>query len=285
MRRRRGVAGWRVKVAAFSAWIAVVSLFFLWETSQYRGFIAMLAEWQFNNFGRYFPTLTFAIVVFVLSLPGYLVFLRPQRSKTSEIAAVSTRSARIFWRALTGVAVGLCVTAIGTLLAMLWLPSSQGEAQHYSLQGERAALPHEGLTQLSGVIAYDRVSAFDQELLVARRNVRFAPVFPTANPTSPVQFFVELPAVDRLPATQSGTMTGILRQGGLPGEIVNLYHYAGYAIDRPYFVLFVDPGAMRWPYISAAIQLLIGASLAAIMAWAQSRRFKRRKPAAGETQS
>ena len=262
-------------MVAFSLWVALVSLYFLWETAGYRGITAVLAEWQFDNFGRYYPTLTYALVVFILSFPGYLLFLKPRRAEVSQPSAVAMRSGYVFSRALTGVAIGLAATAIFTFLAMLWLPGSQGEVQHYNVQGGNAALPREGPTELSGAIAYDRVAAFDQELIVARRNTRFAPVSATGAQTGPVQFFIELPPIDQPAASKIATMSGVLRQGGLPGEIVRLYRYAGYDIERPYFVLFVDPAAMRWPYISAAIQLLIAAILAGLVAMFQSRRWRR----------
>ncbi len=273
MRRRRLTS--KLKVTAFSLWVALVSLYFLWETAAYRGLTAMLAEWQFDNFGRYYPTLTFAIIVFLLSLPGYLLFLRPRRAGTRQFPALAIRSGHVFSRALAGVAIGLAATAVGAFLAMLWLPGAQAELQRYTVQREGAILPHEGPTELSGTIAYDRIAAFDQNLIVARRNTRFAPVGPVAGPVGRVQFFIELPPIDQPTGARIATMSGVLRQGGLPGELVRLYRYAGYDIDQPYFVLFIDPAAMRWPYISAAVQLAIAAVLAGIVALIQSRRLRR----------
>ena len=275
MQRKRARSGWRIKVTAFSLWVAVVALYFLWETSGYRGFTAILAEWQFDNFGRYFPTLTYAIVVFVLSSPGYLLFFRPRRSGTTQDGARVVRSGHMFSRALASVAIGLGVTALVTLLAMLMLPTAQGTMQRFTVQRDSAILPKEGPAELRGTIAYDRIAAFDQDLIATRHSTRFAPLSPADGTTNTIQFFVELPPIGDPAFSKVQTLSGVLRQGGLPGEIVRLYRYAGYEIDRPYFVLFIDPAAMRWPYLSAAVQLLIAALLAALFALLQARRVRR----------
>lgn len=266
---------WRLKVLVFSIWVALVALYFLWETAHYRGLVALLGEWQFTNFGRYLPTFTYALVVFVLTVPGMLLFRRPRRSRSGEETARVIYSGTVFTRALAGVAGGLAIAAVVALLAMATLPSSQGPVQRVAVQPNNAAVAREGATELRGVVDYERTAAFDADLLASRYSRRFAPVLAPNQTATTLQYFVELPPVDGPYDARMATLTGVMRQGGLPGELIRLYRYAGYEIDRPYFVLFINPDTMRRPYLVAALQLAIGAILAAVLALLQRRRVQR----------
>jgi hypothetical protein len=90
-----------------------------------------------------------------------------------------------------------------------------------------------------------------------------------------LQFFVQLPPVSDSDRSGTSSMTGILKQDGLPGALIRLFRYAGYRVESPHFVLFADAATMRWPYLLTAFQLGFGALLAAAVGLLQRRRVSR----------
>jgi hypothetical protein len=272
-RQRRGEL---TKFTLFSIWIAVVSIVLLWQASHYTGVMAVFSEWQFNAIGRHYPTFNYVLLIFLCGLPGFLLFFRPRkRSSVSRDGFVTVRSAKIFMRAIFGVAVGLGIACLAVLVATLFLPNGSGSVQQIALSQSLGALPHEGQTVLSGQIIYERTAGFDEDLIVTRRNSRYAPIVPPGGQTKDLQFFVQLPPVNDSDRSGMASMTGILKQNGLPGALVRLFRYAGYRVENPHFVLFADAAAMRWPYLLTAFQLGFGALLAAAVGLLQRRRVSR----------
>ncbi|WP_375396515.1 hypothetical protein [uncultured Sphingomonas sp.] len=256
--------------------MALVALFLLWQTISYWGIMSLVGEWQFNAFGRHYPTFNYVFLVFILCLPGYFVFLRPSRvTATDRPEAAVFRSARAFMVAVFATAIGLVLAAIVILFAMLLLPGNTGPMQRIDLAKPAVTLPRDGPTQVSGLVLYERTAGFDEDLILTRQTYRFAPVVGSRGAANELQIFVQLPPVDE--ATRGGlvSITGILKRDGLPGEIVRLFRYAGFQVDRPHYVLFVDPAAMRWPYIMALVQFAVGAVLALCVGLFQRRRVRR----------
>lgn len=272
VRRRRNPA---IRIGLAAIWIAIVATVLLWQTATYESVMSVFAEWQFNAIGRYYPAFSYLLLTLLLTLPLLLLFARPRRTSQRPLDVATLRSASTFSRALFSVAGALAVVAIGVLLSILRLPDDQGALQEVTLDQAVVVMPHEGLTRLTGAIAYDRTTAFDEELIVTRRSRRFAPITaPGADPTD-IQFFVELP-----PATDANrqgvrTMTGVLQRGGLPGEIIRLYRYAGHRVEDPYFVLFTGTRSVRWARFVIAGQLIAGALLVAGLAIWQRRRSRK----------
>jgi hypothetical protein len=270
----------RLKIGGLSLWAVIVTLIMLWQTVSYQGVIAVLAEWQFNIIGRYYPAITYLILVTLLMLPGLLLFKRREvDDRPDRMARAAVRSGHRFFQFLAVVGGALATAALVTLLAMWWLPALSGPLQVIDLSEPVASEPHEGPTVLKGSIAYDRTAAFDENLFVVARNSRFAPMLPPGNATPDYQYFVELPPAatpELKPARTS--MTGNLRRGSLPGEIVRLYRYAGARVETPYYVLLADTAAVRWPYLQVAIQTAVASLLfllAGVWQWLRLRRMRR----------
>ena len=265
----------QVMTGGLILWAAIVSLFFLWEIVRYDGLMALLAEWQFNTFGHYYPSVTYLALVAVLASPGLLFFLRVrQRESEQRLAAATLRSAMTFRRVLLGLSAACLVAAIATLLLLLALPASTGTPRRIDLAQPVVALPTEGPTTIDGAILYDRTAAFGEDLLVARRTLRFAPIVAPRSPGVDLQFFVELPDETMANAGTASSMTGTLKRNALPGEVVQLFRYAGYRVEPPYYVLFASEAAMRWPYFEIAGELgLVALLFLAVGLW-QHRRVK-----------
>lgn len=270
---RRGRAA--ARVGGFAAWVAIVSLFLLWQAAKYEGVMSLVGEWQFNAFGRHYATFNYLLLVTLLCLPGYLLFLRPRRRGAADRPeTVLFGSARTFLKALFGGAAALGTIALLMLVLVLLLPSDKGPLQRIDLTRPALTSPREGLTELSGTIIYDRTAGFDEDLLLARRTFRFAPVVGPRQGTNDLQFFIQFPPTDTRVGANTVTTTGVLKRNGLPGEIVRLFRYAGYHVDAPHYVLFAEPSAMRWPYLTTAVQLLIGGALVLVLALLQRRRVQ-----------
>ncbi|MBJ6120484.1 hypothetical protein [Sphingomonas mollis] len=269
-RRRRRVR------SLLAIWAVFVSVFLLWQTLTYRGLMALAAEWQFNTFGRYYPSLTYILLATIIASP-VLWLLRGRRRRDderdgdrdgdrhddttmTEAAQVAAKlPGRNFIRAILGVAGGCVVACLVVLIAMASLPSDVGQVQRIAIGSPAAMEPRTGPTELVGSVLRSRTAGLNQELLVARRTIRFAPMLsPGGNNREALHFFVEIGADENAATLQSdGTREGVLRRHGLPGELVRLFQYAGYEVADPYYVLFASRSALQWPYRVAAIQLAI----------------------------
>lgn len=264
------------RTAIVSVWIAVVGIVMLWQSINYSGVIAVLAEWQFDAFGRYYPALTCVLVIMILSVPAFILLLRPAKKGPSSDPKVRVwRSSRDFLNGLVAVGGGMALLAIGMLVAMLFLPGPGGEIQQIMLDRPATALPREGATTLNGAIVYDRTAAFDTDQFLTARSARYAPIVAPGARDPNLQFFVELPPVDQATRRGATSMTGILKRGALPGEIVQLYRYAGYRVEQPFYVLHSGMASLRRPYLVVAAQLAIGALVALLFGLIQWRRERR----------
>lgn len=256
-------------------WGTLVSLFFLWEIVTYSGAMALLAEWQFNLFGSFYPSATYLALVAVLASPGLLLFLRVRRRDSDQRLGLATlRSAAIFRRVVFGIGAACLGAAAVALVFVLLLPTASGEPQRIDLTQPVVSLPHEGAATIAGAILYDRTAAFNEDVIVARHALRFAPIVAPGSTGTDLQFFVELPPETVPHAGGTTAMTGILKRSALPGELVRLYRYAGYSVEPPYYVLFASDTALRWPYFELAIEFAIGAILFFALGFWQHRRMK-----------
>ena len=263
------------KVAGFIIWMALVALFLLWQATTYQGIMSFVGEWQFNAVGRHYATFNYVFLVFLLCLPGYLLFLRPGRRPGTERPEASLfRSARAFLRTLIGISAALGASVLFALGLMLRLPSQQGPVRRVDAAQPNAVPPEEGPTILSGQIIYERTAGFDEDLLFAKRSFRFAPVVGSRQGSNEIRYFVQLPPADEHGQVSDTPMVGVLKRNGLPGEVLRLFRYAGYQVDDPNYVLFIEPSAMRWPYIATIVQFVVGALLALGVALLQRRRVR-----------
>lgn len=260
---------------AIIVWATLVSLFFLWEVVSYSGLMALLAEWQFNVFGSFYPSVTYLVLVALLASPGLLLFLRVRpRDSEQRLSLATLRSAIVFRRVMLGIGAACLAAVVVTLLLVLTLPTSVGTPRRIDLAQPVVSLPSEGPTTIDGAILYDRTAAFNEDVIVTRRNLRFAPIIAPGFTGTDLQFFVELPPETQPRAGGTASMTGVLKRNALPGEIVRLYRYAGFSVEPPYYVLFASNTALRWPYFELAVELgLVALLFLALGVW-QHRRVK-----------
>ncbi|GGB24301.1 hypothetical protein GCM10011380_12300 [Sphingomonas metalli] len=251
-RRRKRIRG------LIGGWGVVVALFLLWQTLTYRGLIALAAEWQFNTFGRYYPSLTYILLAALIASP-VLWLLRGRTAQSEPAVAPALLPGLAFIRTIIGVGAGCFAACLVVLIAMVSLPDDQGVPERIVLGTPAAANPpRTGPTILVGTVVRDRTAGLNQELLVARRTIRFAPLIGPGSGREAIRFFVEIgPNEDAATLRPDGLRQGVLRRHGLPGELEKLFRYAGYDLAQPYYTLYASTAGLRWPYRVAAGQLAI----------------------------
>lgn len=265
------------------AWSILVAAILLWQSLKYRGLASAAAEWQFERFGHYFPLLTLLLLVASLGFPiFYLLFRRPRirtrtRDGATDEATLVQAHATVFRNRLAWLSAGFAVAALFPLLLALGQPRAGDRFNPVSVANP--APPAEGATALTGSIRFDRASTLDGDMLLLRRQLRFAPVQPANGAPSRIRYFVEL-REGETQAAPGASRQGILERGGLPGEVATLYRDAGYDIAEPHYVLFASAVSMRWPFLALAAQLGLLALLTAIAATVQGWRLRkmRRQP-------
>lgn len=270
-KRQKWIAG------LVAGWAVVVILYFLWETLGYRGIYARVAEWQFDQFGHYFPMFNYGLLVLLFASPVFwLARLSPRSKRRGEAihrALATGNRFRIFLLALAGI---FGAAALGTVLWTVTLPAMSAPTDHVSAGSSQAGVKT-GPATLSGHILYSRTSAYSQTILLKKRGVRFAPVLATSPGNRAIQYFIELAPSDVFvedAGDKVSTRAGVLMPNSLPGSIVLLYRYAGYDVANPYYVLYTSPKTIRWPYYLAALQLLTAALISLIAALLQHRHVK-----------
>lgn len=271
-------------------WIILVVAFFTWQAGTYRGLVALLAEWQFNEFGVYHPLLTFLLFVLILA-PLPFLFTRSRRKSAAASAAVPatdvlpvrndlTRAvgeATRFFYVLVVAAAGCLVAAVLACVMILMLPTAAGPIQRISASTTLPETPSQGLTELRGGILYTRTSAFDEDLWLTHRNIRFAPMVDAGADPLAVRYFIELSPTDGSQRAETvSARQGILVKDALPGELFRLYRYAGFRITPTHYVLFRSAATMRWPYWIWASEFAVGGlviALGALVQWFRRRRL------------
>jgi hypothetical protein len=266
-------------------WILMVLLYFLWEAFRYRGLYATLAEWQFDQFGQFAPTLTFALPVLLFASPALLLLRdRHQRDDpryAERTPAEAARLSALRFRQLLFVIASALLTAGVVVAVMALTRTAEQRSNRIVTPGSPGANEADnGAATLRGTILYDRTAAFAQNLLVTKRGVRFAPIVAPglAGDVREIAYFVELEPRDtaRIDPVPSITQrTGTLVRNDLPGAIVRLYRYAGLRVVRPYHVLYVSTRTMRAPYFVVAAQLALAGLIVLLAGLLQTIHFRR----------
>ena len=267
-------------------WVGLVAVLLLWQCVNYNGIWALAAEWQFNVLGTYHPTITYLLLLLLLSSPmivlRWLGRRRQVQTETSQGLEVrqlrrAIGATRAFRNVLAAAAIVVGLGALVTGASAFLLPAADGPVRRVVVTGTEVTPPL-GPVELQGRVLYDKVAAFNQDLLITHTSVRFAPVVGEGASQSNFRFFVELPAEG--PPRKADTPTlrqGVLRQGGLPGELVRLYRYAGFAVTPDCFVLFQSTASMRRPYFIDMVEFLIFSLLFGVLALGGSFRIRRLK--------
>ncbi|MDB5581815.1 MAG: hypothetical protein JWR80_6991 [Bradyrhizobium sp.] len=259
-------------------WLATVGVCLLWQTMTYRGISALAAEWQYNLIGAYHPALTYLVLLILLCSPLLLLRLPVKRllrrrghsqseapsaeARLSYAISTTSRLLKTLFGAMLAVVMAAAVVASFTL----FLPSAEGPVSRVVVSDDTAP-PASGPAELTGHLLSDKTSVFNEDFHFLRRSNRFAPMVGEGADQTVLHYFVELPPETTVTASHAvAVRKGILRRGGLPGDLVRLYRYAGFRVDPGYYVLFASEQSMRRAYITDALELLVLAFFIALVA-------------------
>ncbi len=299
-------------------WLALVSFFFLQESLRYRGLVARLAEIEFFHFDRYWPTFTFAALTILCTAPFITILwvIRARQRRDERLGRARVDDYRIMLGRLNrlqsffaGVALG-CVVCVGAFaFQMVTLPDEQYQPRSIVIGSPDALGPGDGRATLTGTVDVDETSQFNEDLILVRRTLYFAPIRSGPTDKSPLRYFVQVRRDDvkgrfqpiMFPERDTPVrawrfrvrniaftpyLNGVLQRGALPGEVANLYRYAGYDVDRDNYVLFSSNEPIRWRLQALAGEFLIVAIVAALVAFYFGRRRRAiRKRARAETEA
>lgn len=277
-----------------AVWLALVAAFLLWEVAVFRGIFARGAAWQFGRLGEFWPTLTYGALTLLLALPliaaGTIWYRRNQRKEQALAEPVRMSLAirrgrrmlaRLHWAGLV-----LAVAALGCLAYGLTLPHGRTLPATVTASIEDAD-PGEGATILTNGVRGRGVSFHTQRLFFSSRTIRFAvvPLRDAAGGLVP-RYFVELgpdetnwPDADRpWPVRREG----VLVRNGLPGPLEQMYRQRGYALTKPYYVLYRDAPPVRHPFMLAALQIGLIALATLLVGWRQHRHVRTLEKAEAE---
>ena len=288
-------------------WIGIVCLFFLWQTLTYQGLIARVAEWQFIIFDRYWPTLTFVAVSALFSSPLiamlWILRMRQRRDESLSPANVDDerhllgRLSRLYGLFL-GIALGSLAAALICLVLRWQLPTDQGTPRSIVIGSPDALGPVEGPAVITGYVDLGETAQFNENLLLVKRTLYFAPVRAAKDDRSPIRYFVQVRRNDRKTDYDPITFpdkpervkvwrfrldhldftpytNGVLRHNGLPGEIGRLYRYAGHDLASDNYVLFSARATIGWSYYVLAAEFALSALISGAVAMMAYRRRRK----------
>lgn len=272
----------RTATVVTTLWLALLGGMFVWQATQYHGFVAWLAEWQYRVLDHYYPGITIALLCLFFSIPLIVMLLilwrrwRRKNEETGDPVAVMLGASRRLRRlcsvlaALSG-AVALIVYGLTLLLPREAMPVHLIDSRN----AESAIIP-EGSATVVGPADMEALVRFDDKALLFHRRLFFAPVrYRIHGEALPARFFVQVEERADLPRHYLPIRTGVLAQGALPGDVDQLYRNIDYPVtDRPY-LLYKDGATLRWRYYMLAGQLAIIALLLGLAAWRERLRGKR----------
>ncbi|GAA0482154.1 hypothetical protein GCM10009096_25590 [Parasphingorhabdus litoris] len=192
------------------------------------------------------------------------------------------------------------IAAVVTLGLMMTLPSEDGPVQKINVGSLPFAEPKEGKAELNGTLDWQKLATIKRNLVFANQRTYFVPIVSRIADRKSTRYFVQVFRPEFvLPRNQmpgrtperehlleqglitptkdgpGGSVNGVLRQDGLPDEIVLLYEKAGLNVHPDHYVLYRDTADMRWPYWGAAWAFFIFALCAAVIGLYQKRQHKR----------
>ncbi len=290
-----------------------IFLFLLPQSVFYRGLVSILAEWQFSWFGNYLPILTVILPVLLLTLLLLLILWLIFRFRSrdnedepelsiAEQAKKALSKARVAMLSFFALAALSLFAVVVTLILMIALPNESGKVQNINVGSIPFTEPKEGRAELNGTLDWQKLATIKRNLVFASQRTYFIPIVSQIADRKSTRYFVQvfrpefvlprnimpgrMPERDHLlergliiPTKDgpSNSVNGVLRQDGLPEEIVLLYEKAGLAVHPDHYVLYRNTSDMRWPYWGAAWAFLLFGICALLIGLFQKRQHKRLK--------
>jgi len=252
------------------AWATFLVAIMAFQTYTYTGVIAILAEWQFRSFDRFFPVATISLLAGLLVLPLAIILLLRLREYASGPAVgqgEALRRANVgqnFHKIVIGLTSGGAIVLFGIGMMSVGINEKAYRLSVSSAPPIKAA----GFATLEATVRYDRLGFYEDRFFLVGRDLWLAPA--VANDSSSIRYLVQVPP-QKARASLREIRSGYLRPRALPGGLKRLYENAGYTFSEPTYVLFRSKWDVRWPWFSAAGQLALLAMVSSVF-WLLGRR-------------
>jgi NADH:ubiquinone oxidoreductase subunit 6 (subunit J) len=247
--------------------LAVLTLFLAFGSWSYQGLIYILAEWQFERFGRYFPTLTIILLVTlaaILLAIGRMVWSRvsakrqgtpiaDDRSKDAQ-ALIRLSLARRFFLSFASFA---AIAGLGTFIHYLQLPGPTKEVTTIDLASGAPARLKEGSVVVRGIEPIGPIARASEDIFFSRSSTYLVPVGQTKleNGTSVANLFVQITGTER--RSVPAEVRGVLRRNALPSEVAVMYRAAEVPVSLESSVVFLDARTASTPSLNVLMTLIV----------------------------
>lgn len=263
-------------------WLALLGGMFVWQATQYHGFVELLAEWQYRVLDHYYPGITIALLSLFFSVPllAMLFILwrrwRAKNDETGDPVGIMLSASRRLRRVCGFLALLSTAGALLVYVLSLWLPRDGMPVHLVDIRNAQSPSVPEGSATVVGPVDMEALVRFDDRALLFHRRLYFAPVrYRLRGEALPARFFVQVEERADLPRHFLPVRSGVLARGALPGDVERLYRNIRYPVaERPY-LLYRDGDTLRWRYHMLAGQMAIVAALLALSAWREGLRGKR----------
>lgn len=263
-------------------WLALLGGMFVWQATQYHGFVELLAEWQYRVLDHYYPGITIALLSLFFSVPllAMLFILwrrwRAKNEETGDPVGIMLSASRRLRRVCGFLALLSTAGALLVYVLSLWLPREGMPVHLVDIRNAQSPSVPEGSATVVGPVDMEALVRFDDRALLFHRRLYFAPVrYRLRGEALPARFFVQVEERADLPRHFLPVRSGVLARGALPGDVERLYRNIRYPVaERPY-LLYRDGDTLRWRYHMLAGQMAIVAALLALSAWREGLRGKR----------
>ena len=275
---------WRANGRWMTLGLAIVFTILLAQAVSYSGLIERFAEWEFAQFGRYFPALTLAAFVGLFALVWVVVagVRRRLAAQPDEAERVWRDIGRLISvrRILIAVAILAGIVALAAAVRLISLPGMSGPVRTVDLSGRAPVTLAGGPVQLNGIAAIGPIARQTTDLMFDRHTMFLVPVGRTRlqNGSEGYNLFVQS-TTNRAESVPVG-MRGLLRLDALPRDIRTLYRNHDIAVADSSAVLFYGPASANRPMVILIIEAIVVGAIALLFAAYLKRRTRKLRESA-----
>jgi hypothetical protein len=216
-------------------WLALLGGMFVWQATQYHGFVELLAEWQYRVLDHYYPGITIALLSLFFSVPllAMLFILwrrwRAKNEETGDPVGIMLSASRRLRRVCGFLALLSTAGALLVYVLSLWLPREGMPVHLVDIRNAQSPSVPEGSATVVGPVDMEALVRFDDRALLFHRRLYFAPVrYRLRGEALPARFFVQVEERADLPRHFLPVRSGVLARGALPGDVERLYRNIRY---------------------------------------------------------
>ncbi len=272
----------RTASIASALWLALLAGLFVWQATQYRGVVEVLAEWQYRVLDRYYPGITITLLCLFFSVPLLVLLLvlwrrwRLQNERTGDPVAVMLDASRRLRRLCTFLALAAGGVAVLAVLLARLLPSEGMPVHLIDVRSAQFGVLPEGSASVVGPADMSALVRFEESVLLFHRRLYFAPVrYRLHGQAQPARLFVQVEERADLPRHFVPLTSGVLARGVLPGDVDQLYRNIRYPVEARPYLLYRDSATLRWRYHMLGLQMALVGLLFALAAWREGQRGRR----------